>query len=241
VPQLRVKIPDHGTVHDKTCLRFPYGFICVRFRDLPPHPHACPPVSWRCGRCSRNQGSCLPGRVHPQLRDQNRRDTGKSQSTWTDSKMETPGSPWRVPTKRRAAQMSVETKRKSSTRRSKIECWGACRISGVAQRCAPSSSELCAAARRGGWLAMSRGGCQHRWTFLVNGEHGDSMTSRRDSPSRRASGRHLRESLPGRFQPQIRDTNRRDIGKSQPIWPIPRWKRQYIMRRTESTMPVPVG
>jgi hypothetical protein len=88
---------------------------------------------------------------------------------------------------------------------------------------------------------MSRGGCQHRWTFLVNGEHGDSMTSRRDSPSRRASGRHLRESLPGRFQPQIRDTNRRDIGKSQPIWPIPRWKRQYIMRRTESTMPVPVG
>jgi hypothetical protein len=36
----------------------------------------------------------LPERAHPQLfRDQNRRDmTGNSQSTWTDFKMETPGS-----------------------------------------------------------------------------------------------------------------------------------------------------
>jgi hypothetical protein len=35
----------------------------------------------------------LPGRFHPQIRDQNRRDMGKSQSIWTDSKMKTPGSP----------------------------------------------------------------------------------------------------------------------------------------------------
>eukprot|EP01047_Picozoa_sp_COSAG01_P057858 COSAG01_NODE_6739_length_3521_cov_30.112800_3_plen_77_part_00 len=35
----------------------------------------------------------LPGGFHPQLRDQNRRDIGKSQSIWTGSKMETPGSP----------------------------------------------------------------------------------------------------------------------------------------------------
>jgi hypothetical protein len=37
--------------------------------------------------------SCLPGRFHPQFRDRTRRDIGKSQSIWTDSKMETPGSP----------------------------------------------------------------------------------------------------------------------------------------------------
>jgi hypothetical protein len=35
----------------------------------------------------------LPGRFHPQFRDKNRRDIGKSQSIWTDSKMETAGSP----------------------------------------------------------------------------------------------------------------------------------------------------
>eukprot|EP01047_Picozoa_sp_COSAG01_P020302 COSAG01_NODE_1152_length_11492_cov_12.314842_11_plen_169_part_00 len=36
-----------------------------------------------------------PGRCHPQFRDKNRRDIGKSQSMWTDSKMkmETPGAP----------------------------------------------------------------------------------------------------------------------------------------------------
>jgi hypothetical protein len=37
----------------------------------------------------------LPGRFHPQLRDKNRRDIGKSQSKLTASKMETPGSPSR--------------------------------------------------------------------------------------------------------------------------------------------------
>jgi hypothetical protein len=35
----------------------------------------------------------LSGRFHPQFRDKNRRDIGKSQSKLTDSKMETPGSP----------------------------------------------------------------------------------------------------------------------------------------------------
>jgi hypothetical protein len=35
----------------------------------------------------------LPGRFHPQFREQNRRDIGKSQPEWTMSKMETPGSP----------------------------------------------------------------------------------------------------------------------------------------------------
>jgi|EP01049_Picozoa_sp_SAG25_P007749 hypothetical protein len=34
----------------------------------------------------------LHGRFHPQLRDKNRRDIGKAQSIWTDSKVETPGS-----------------------------------------------------------------------------------------------------------------------------------------------------
>jgi hypothetical protein len=34
----------------------------------------------------------LPGRFHPQFCDQNRRDIGKSQSKWTASEMETPGS-----------------------------------------------------------------------------------------------------------------------------------------------------
>jgi hypothetical protein len=34
----------------------------------------------------------LPERFHPHSRDQNRRGIGKSQSKWTDSKMETPGS-----------------------------------------------------------------------------------------------------------------------------------------------------
>jgi hypothetical protein len=37
-------------------------------------------------------GSSLPGRFHPQFRDKNRRDVGKSQSKWTASKTETPGS-----------------------------------------------------------------------------------------------------------------------------------------------------
>jgi hypothetical protein len=35
----------------------------------------------------------LSGRFHPQFRDRNRRDIGKSQSIWTNSKMETPSSP----------------------------------------------------------------------------------------------------------------------------------------------------
>eukprot|EP01047_Picozoa_sp_COSAG01_P061265 COSAG01_NODE_7628_length_3121_cov_51.317670_2_plen_91_part_00 len=34
----------------------------------------------------------LPGRFQPQFRDKNRRDIGKSQSIWTDPKMETAGS-----------------------------------------------------------------------------------------------------------------------------------------------------
>jgi hypothetical protein len=34
----------------------------------------------------------LSGRFHPYFRDQNRRDIGKYQSKWTNSKMETPGS-----------------------------------------------------------------------------------------------------------------------------------------------------
>jgi hypothetical protein len=34
----------------------------------------------------------LPGCSHPQLRDKNRGDIGKSQSKWTACKMETPGS-----------------------------------------------------------------------------------------------------------------------------------------------------
>eukprot|EP01047_Picozoa_sp_COSAG01_P084976 COSAG01_NODE_18475_length_1073_cov_1.410678_1_plen_87_part_10 len=33
-----------------------------------------------------------------------------------------------------------------------------------------------------GYLS-SRGGCQNRWHSLVNGDHGDSTTSRLDSPS----------------------------------------------------------
>eukprot|EP01047_Picozoa_sp_COSAG01_P031339 COSAG01_NODE_2222_length_8137_cov_49.268972_1_plen_197_part_00 len=37
-------------------------------------------------------GRVLPGRFHPQFRDKNRRDIGKSQPKWTASKMETPGS-----------------------------------------------------------------------------------------------------------------------------------------------------
>eukprot|EP01047_Picozoa_sp_COSAG01_P069361 COSAG01_NODE_10245_length_2211_cov_2.952178_2_plen_104_part_00 len=39
------------------------------------------------------EGRALPGRFRPQFRDKNRRDIGKSQSIWTDSKMETAGSP----------------------------------------------------------------------------------------------------------------------------------------------------
>eukprot|EP01047_Picozoa_sp_COSAG01_P038802 COSAG01_NODE_3166_length_6474_cov_287.238431_3_plen_82_part_00 len=43
-------------------------------------------------RCSGKRHANLPGRFRPQFRDKNRRDTGKSQSIWTDSKMETAGS-----------------------------------------------------------------------------------------------------------------------------------------------------
>jgi hypothetical protein len=39
----------------------------------------------------------LPGRFHPQLLDQNRRGIGKSQSTWTTSKMEMPRLPTASP------------------------------------------------------------------------------------------------------------------------------------------------
>jgi hypothetical protein len=37
----------------------------------------------------------LPRRCHPQFRDKNRRDIGKSQSQWTVYEMQTPGSPSR--------------------------------------------------------------------------------------------------------------------------------------------------
>eukprot|EP01047_Picozoa_sp_COSAG01_P036357 COSAG01_NODE_2839_length_6992_cov_15.825040_3_plen_132_part_00 len=49
-------------------------------------------VSIGCG-CTELTRSCLSGRFHPQFRDRNRRDIGKSQSIWTNSKMETPSSP----------------------------------------------------------------------------------------------------------------------------------------------------
>jgi hypothetical protein len=44
----------------------------------------------------RRTATALPGRFHPQFRNKNRRDTGQSQSKWTPSKMETPGSPRRA-------------------------------------------------------------------------------------------------------------------------------------------------
>jgi hypothetical protein len=61
--------------------------------------HAAPGA--RQARCSSRRASApartsLPGRFHPQLLDENRRDIGKSQSKWTDSKMETAGSPKRA-------------------------------------------------------------------------------------------------------------------------------------------------
>jgi hypothetical protein len=40
--------------------------------------------------------SALSGRFHHQFRDKNRRGIGKSQSIWTDSKMETPGAQQRL-------------------------------------------------------------------------------------------------------------------------------------------------
>jgi hypothetical protein len=55
---------------------------CRRCRIAPRQPAAASPGSGSRRPC--------PGRFHPQLRDQNRRDIGKShQSMWTDVKMET--------------------------------------------------------------------------------------------------------------------------------------------------------
>jgi hypothetical protein len=59
-------------------------------------PPRSPAEGWSgtCGGVPASWEPC-PGRFHPQLRDKNRRDIGKSQSIWTDSKMETARSPRR--------------------------------------------------------------------------------------------------------------------------------------------------
>jgi hypothetical protein len=49
-------------------------------------------ASHRTHRPPRCPRETCPGRFHPHFRDQNRRGIGKSQSMWTDSKMETAGS-----------------------------------------------------------------------------------------------------------------------------------------------------
>jgi hypothetical protein len=64
------------------------------------HPHGSVPGSVNVGvvskAISRQARTTSPvdlsGRFYPHFRDQNRRGIGKSQSMWTDSKMETPGS-----------------------------------------------------------------------------------------------------------------------------------------------------
>jgi hypothetical protein len=64
---------------------------------LAPRCAATAAVKWLQFRSSSEYPSALhtrlPGHFHPQLRDKNRRDIGKSQSILTDSKMETAGSP----------------------------------------------------------------------------------------------------------------------------------------------------
>jgi hypothetical protein len=62
---------------------------CVASGGLPARPSCgTPPVG---GLSAGSRG--LPGRFRPQFRDKNRRGIGKYQSIWTDSKMETAGSP----------------------------------------------------------------------------------------------------------------------------------------------------
>jgi hypothetical protein len=73
----------------------------------------------------------LPGRFHPQFRDKNRRDIGKSQSIWTDSKMETPGSrgtwscPENVASTARVAHAVVEVVRMSAATEHQHTAWDA--------------------------------------------------------------------------------------------------------------------
>ena len=56
----------------------------LALRQGPAHAHRVQLDAAQLGR------GALSGRVHPQSRDQNRRDIGQSQSTRTASKMETP-------------------------------------------------------------------------------------------------------------------------------------------------------
>jgi hypothetical protein len=65
-----------SSLSSASCLSFPAQPRPVS--SPPPPPRSSPPS--------------LARRFHPQFRDKNRRDIGKSQSMWTDSKMETAGS-----------------------------------------------------------------------------------------------------------------------------------------------------
>jgi hypothetical protein len=71
------------------------------------------------GRSSRRGG----GRRHPvrrfhsQFRDENRRGTGKSQSIWTDSKMETPGAPARPAAPAAAGRAAAARRRRRRRQR----------------------------------------------------------------------------------------------------------------------------
>jgi hypothetical protein len=72
------------------------------------------------------EAGLLSGRFHPQLRDRNRRDIGKSQPIWTDPKMDTPGSrrrlarrpgsvPWSVWRRHRFARWPPLTRSRGAT------------------------------------------------------------------------------------------------------------------------------
>jgi hypothetical protein len=101
----------------------------------------------------------LPGRFHPQFRDKNRRDIGKSQSIWTDSKMETPGSrgTWSCPENvASTARLYVCRRRRSiSTQHGTHLAQGGAR----AQRVPPLHSLACShQPRRGLNCLHTRGG-----------------------------------------------------------------------------------
>jgi hypothetical protein len=88
--------------------------------------HRSPPTPWPLTVSAAEDGGSPPApprhllarRFHPQFRDKNRRDIGKSQSTWTDSKIETARSP-------------------SSSRRRRAICASAAYMSSPVGPCSP--------------------------------------------------------------------------------------------------------
>jgi hypothetical protein len=69
---------------EEGCWRGWWCTVVLALRQGPAHAHRVQLDAAQLGR------GALSGRVHPQSRDQNRRDIGQSQPTRTASKMETP-------------------------------------------------------------------------------------------------------------------------------------------------------